>query len=254
MPSTVWTAIASKNGPLQTFVNPVFGTNYSTSDSDAWYAFLSQCQYMPKMFINEVSSGAVEFNPSPPNPSSVPIECNIYGINFPTYAFEDCNAITIGQLSTNEYTAKTTVSATCVNGIPAEESKNPSDMGPQYVGLTFSMNFNEQVSIPKKKGHFANSIDMLKGCCLPWENSSSLPSGCDFSLCDCYMLYRSSKLFPSATDSAWWGECSTNVTGYQGSSDAEMTKALMTTSKGMNCDWSAVITSEGNFEACTDWS
>eukprot|EP00931_Biecheleriopsis_adriatica_P055857 TRINITY_DN33104_c0_g1_i1.p1 TRINITY_DN33104_c0_g1~~TRINITY_DN33104_c0_g1_i1.p1 ORF type:complete len:1153 (+),score=175.34 TRINITY_DN33104_c0_g1_i1:158-3616(+) len=201
-PSVFFKSLADKEGPIQTFVNPAFGTNYSTSAEDGWTAFLSQCQYMPKLYISEVKSGSIQRDQS--SPSVKPVDCDIYGITVPTYAFQDCDDMVWAPV-------KDTVAEQCLNSyaigwptpfyFPANQWLTDREMRNQggFVGwgkaqkdlmaagtlsgdgryakpLPQWYNFNMKTFIPNKPGQFASAgaDDGSIYCCTPWLPSKNV--------------------------------------------------------------------------------
>jgi len=223
---------SSETGPIATFVNPRFGTDYQGSEG-GFEAFVSQCQYMPKLYIPESSNN--ELKQSTTVPSIVGLPCKIYGITLQTYAFADCgtNLDIPGQGAG--------MTGTCVNGYGSSFGATDS--------MWASGNYNQQMYIPNQANHYATNDDGQIACCTPWLDG--LQGGCDYMLCDCWSLAQGGNNNwlnegtdgQSANSGSWWGSCEV-VT------DTKDTQQMMTTSEGPACNWTTVITSENDYSAC----
>merc|ERR1719222_134231 len=82
---TFWKALSDKNGPLQTYVNPRYGTNYS----DAFTAFMEMCQYVSRAYVG--GNSYTDGSGTTWSYSNVSVDCNVFGLRLTTTAFQDCN-------------------------------------------------------------------------------------------------------------------------------------------------------------------
>jgi hypothetical protein len=232
-PSDFFESLTSaETGPIATFVNKRFGTTYSGA-SGGFQAFVSQCQYMPKLYIPPSSNNNLDQSTS--SESVVGQPCNIYDLTLTTYAFPDCNT----NLDLPGQGAGLT--GTCVNGYGSSFGASDSMWG--------SGNFNQFIYIPNKKNHYASNNDGQVGCCSPWL--SGLQSGCDYMLCDCWSLAQGGNNNwlnegsdgQSSNSGSWWGSCEVDT-------NEKNTEQMMTTSEGPACNWTTVTESENDYSAC----
>jgi len=231
--SDFFTALTeTESGPITSYVNLVYGTNYQGA-SGGFDAFVSQCQYMPKLYIPPSSNN--ELKQSTTAPSMVGLPCNVYGITLQIYAFADCNT----NLDIPGQGAGMT--GTCVNGYGSSFGATDS--------MWASGNYNQQMYIPNVPGNYATNDDGQIACCTPWLDG--LQGGCDYMLCDCWSLAQGGNNNwlnegtdgQSANSGSWWGSCEV-VT------DTKDTQQMMTTSEGPACNWTTVIESGNDFSAC----
>jgi len=221
------------SGPLTTYINARFGTNYIGAKG-AWTAFMSQCQYMPKLYIPATSNNQITHSVTAP--SQVAVACDVYGIDIPVYAFADCGTNLATQAAGAELTG------TCVNGYG--QSFGAIDSGINNKYMWSSGNFNQAMYIPNEAKKFANPDDGKLACCMPWTDS--LPSQCDYAMCDCFSVQqaKNNNWLPSSTTehnlagkNLWTEHCDVDT-------DTKTTQEMMTTSSGAN--WTVVIESENN--------
>lgn len=205
-PDSFFEGLTGKLGPITSFVNPIFGQNW-TGVNGGLGAFASQCQYMTKVWLGNScvaspsSPECLSSKSSPPEyVSSAATYCSVYGILLPTYALADCN----GQ--------------NCENA---------------WMGTG---NFNQLIYIPLQKWTWAsNDVTMYKvGCCVPWAPWGFLQPGCDFAICDCTALAFQFGM-DSDIQNGWWGSCPPVP--------ANQLSLFGSTSSG--CNWGKILESEG---------
>jgi len=216
----MWAAI--DDGPISSYINQRFKTMY-TGSYGAFEAFMSQCQYVSKLYI---PGGDITYSET--QVSSVKVDCDVYGITIPTYALIDCGT-------------QMTDSNVVWNGFGINSDGSSGDA---------TGNFNQMTYIPNKPNSWATFTDGEVGCCLPWNGAVSLPEGCDYILCDCYSLAVMSSNGDvsgdgegsSTTSGTWWNSCSVDT-----SSPSE--KQYVQTSFGADGPWPRIITSGNSFSS-----
>jgi hypothetical protein len=218
--SDFWEALS--DGPISTYVNKNHKTAY-TGSYGAFEAFMTQCAYVSKVYI---PGGSITYSET--QVSAVSVDCDVYGIKIPTYAFMDCGT----QVSN---------SGVAWNGYGINSDGNSG-------GGTG--NFNQMTYIPNNPSSWATFKDGQVGCCLPWNGAVSLPAGCDYILCDCFSVAimgnsddvdgNDDGQWESSPSGTWWNEC-------QVVTDSPSEKQYIQTSFGPKAPWQRIITSGNQY-------